>query len=1050
MKIDYRLALDLGTNSIGWCVYRLAKEDAGADERERWRPISAQRLGVRIFSDGRNPKDLASLAMARRLARQQRRRRDRALKRKARLLKALIEAGLLPDDPVKRKALVGLDPYALRARALTEPLDPHHVGRALFHLARKRGFRSGRKDLATDDKEAGKIKTGIKNLKERIAEAGCATVGAYLAQRHARREPVLARPDAAGEYPIYLARDLVAEEFDAIWTAQSRFASTLFTPEASGRLRDIILHQRPLRPVEPGRCFFEPGEYRALLAHPLSQRFRILQELANIEITFGAFDRRRLTRSQRDILLEILAEGGRSLSDGGRRLSWAELRKIIGAPKGAAINLDTSGRKGLNADTVSIGLSAPAALGREWRSWDSTTQDRFLRVLRRVDRLEELESALQNDGFNAPTASLRAIFEVAARMPDDFGSLSLAALARIVPALEADVIHYDEAARRAGYRSHSDRYDGELLPQLPYYGQRLPGYVQPRDVPGASLDERTYGRIANPTVHVGLNQLRRVVNAIIKRYGHPKEIIIEVARELGLSGEHRRELDREQRKNRERNDQYAEELARLGQKNNRENRQRLQLFAELEGKDPLGAECVYTGTRISRARLFSDDIEIDHILPFSRSLDDGIGNKVLCVRRANRDKRQRTPHEAFGHSPGDYDWQAILARVERLLPRKAKRFQEQALEAFLRDRDFLDRHLTDTAYFSRVAREYLTAICPPNCTWVSTGKLTAMVRAKLGLSRILSESGAKERTDHRHHAVDAAVIGVCDRRLIRAIATAAARAERDGERRLVEGIEPPWPGYFEEVRDKVMSIVVSHKPEHGLDGGLHNETVYGLVEPPDLKGRSLVARRIAITELKSANDLEGIADRGSLRQQLVALFAGHAGAALKSALENFSRSTGVKRVRMVERLSVQPIRNPNRSGPKLVKPDGNYCYLIERAANGSWRGSAVTRFTANLDARLHGGVFVPPPSTIMQLRVGDCVAAEREPGRRSIYRVVKLSDAQLALAPHFESGSLKARDADANDPFRYWYVSASSLRAAKARIVGIDELGYVNDPGFRE
>jgi CRISPR-associated endonuclease Csn1 len=161
VKIDYRLSLDLGTNSIGWCIYRLDRDDTGADDRERWRPVGIQRIGVRIFSDGRNPKDLASLAMARRLARQQRRRRDRALKRKAKFLKALVATGLLPDDPEKRKQLVSLDPYALRARALTEALNPHHVGRALFHLARKRGFRSGRKDLAVEEKEAGKIKMDI-------------------------------------------------------------------------------------------------------------------------------------------------------------------------------------------------------------------------------------------------------------------------------------------------------------------------------------------------------------------------------------------------------------------------------------------------------------------------------------------------------------------------------------------------------------------------------------------------------------------------------------------------------------------------------------------------------------------------------------------------------------------------------------------------------------------------------------------------------------------------------------------------------------------------
>lgn len=1061
MKLDYRLALDLGTNSIGWCVYRLEADAEGADERERWRPVAIQRLGVRIFSDGRNPKDLASLAMARRIARQQRRRRDRALKRKAKFLQALIECGLLPEDPVQRKALVRENPYELRARALSEAMNPHLIGRALFHLARKRGFRSGRKDLGTEDKERGKIRSGIDNLKAAIKDAGCRTVGAYLARLKEENKPVLARPDASGHYPIYLARELVAEEFDAIWAAQACHYPSLYTPAARDRLRDIMLFQRPLRPVEPGRCYFEPNEPRALLAHPLSQRFRILQELANLEIAYGTFDKRRLTREQRDLLLTILSEGGKMLGKDGSRLSWAELRKLVGAPKGAPINLDTSGRKGLKADTVSIGLSRREAVGAMWRSWDAGTQDRFLRVLRRVDRLEDLDAELTKAEYNVPHASLPAIFAVAARMPDEFGSLSLTALAKIVPQLEADVIHYDEAVRRAGYQSHSDRYDGVIEPHLPYYGQRLPGYVQPRDVPGASPEERAHGRIANPTVHVGLNQLRRVVNAIIKRYGHPREIIVEVARELGLSGEHRRELEREQRKNRERNERYAEELAKLGQKNNRENRQRLQLFEEIAQKEPLGAECVYTGTRISRNLLFSEEIEIDHILPFSRSLDDGIGNKVLCVRRANRDKGQRTPHEAFGHSPGEYDWEAIRARVERLIPHKARRFQERALESFLRDRDFLDRHLTDTAYFSRVAREYLTAVCPPNCIWVSTGKLTAMVRAKLGLNRILSDSGTKERTDHRHHAIDAAVVGLCDRRLIRAIATAAARAERNGERRLIEGIEPPWTGFFEDIRDKVGSVVVSHKPDHGVEGALHKETSYGIRNDRDSRGAWLVVNRIPVVNVKAKHCEEDADERivdPRLRKELRDLFhAKGSEAEARKALESFVDSSGqhVRRLKL-ERRSTGILINRRGGGNayRLVEGDNNHCIEVFLDDVGGWGALLTTAFNANKPVNKVRLREKRPKCALngrpllMRLRKGDYVVLEPEPGHRMLTLVQecrKSLDVGL-VDPRFSDCNSKHEDRSRRPIFR----GAESLRILRARQVWVDELGYINDPGFRE
>src|SRR3546814_508278 len=124
------LGLDIGTNSIGWCLY---DSDSIRD------------IGVRIFSDGRDPKSGASLAVDRRNARAMHRRRDRYLRRRSALLQALVETGLMPVDAKDARALAGCDPYDLRKRGLDERLEPHEIGRALFHLNQRRGFKSKRK-----------------------------------------------------------------------------------------------------------------------------------------------------------------------------------------------------------------------------------------------------------------------------------------------------------------------------------------------------------------------------------------------------------------------------------------------------------------------------------------------------------------------------------------------------------------------------------------------------------------------------------------------------------------------------------------------------------------------------------------------------------------------------------------------------------------------------------------------------------------------------------------------------------------------------------------
>ena len=1067
-KMNFRLALDLGANSLGWCIYRL--QDDGE--------ISGLvRLGSRIFSDGRDPKSLASLAADRRMARQMRRRRDRVLKRRRRLIAGLVRYGLMPADEAARKSLQSSDPYVLRARALKEPLTPHEIGRALFHLARRRGFRSSRKEAssAEAEKETGKVKEAIQRLRSEIAAAGCTTVGEYLAKRHAERQPVRARRSQDGQYVLYLQRDMVADEFDRIWESQRHHHPSLLSDEARDYLRDTLLFQRRLLAVRPGRCLFEPGEYRAPLCSPLQQRFRILQELNNLRVKEG-ISYRAITLDERNRMLALL-EREKGL------VTFSKLAKAAGLGRAAAFNLESEKRKGLKGDSTSAQFAAPEAFGTAWLALPEDAREGIALLVERIDQEATLREALKQlpaaidlaveavrpfqhelrhvqalACLPAPLtgAQIEAICRI--RLPDDFGSLSHKALGRIVRELERDVVTYDVSVQRAGYQHHSQLHTGEFFQRLPYYGEVLRGYTAPADKAG-DPEERAYGKIPNPTVHIGLNQLRLLVNAVIRRFGHPEQIVIELTRDFGVSGEKRRELEKRQAENQQRNERYDAELDRLGQRVNRENRLRLQLWEELGHDDALDRYCVYSGQRLNKTMLFSDEVEIDHILPFSRSLHDGIGNKVLCVRQANRDKRNMTPFEAFGHSPGAYRWDDILERVERLFARssnratrrKAELFRPDALEAFLEGRDFLERHLTDTAYLTRAARQYLSYICHKDQVWVSSGKLTGLLRGKWGLNSLLSDDKQKNRNDHRHHALDAAVIGTCSRSLIQRVATAAARAEGNGEHRLLDSLDLPWPGFRDELREALRRVIVSHRPDHGSGGALHNETNYGWRGEPDARGNPLVGRHVPLESLKGVADLDGIPE-GDLRRRLLELLRPLSSAKeIKAALAEFARVTGVRRILKEERLAVIPIRHRQTGQPyRYVKGDGNYCYDIYSRSDGSWTVDLVSRYDANRDPAFdrEGKMTRSGTKLILRLRRNDMIAL-REGERTRILRVASFSTNGVALAEHFEA-NVDSRDRDRRDDFHYTRKSPEPLRKAQARVVGVDVLGYVNDPGFRE
>ena len=107
--MNWRLGLDLGTNSIGWSVFSLTEEkeiDTLVD------------LGVRIFSDGRDPKSKEPLAVERRIARGQRKLIYRRKLRRKATFRLLQKSGLFPNDKAKAKDIKSLNPYELRVKAL--------------------------------------------------------------------------------------------------------------------------------------------------------------------------------------------------------------------------------------------------------------------------------------------------------------------------------------------------------------------------------------------------------------------------------------------------------------------------------------------------------------------------------------------------------------------------------------------------------------------------------------------------------------------------------------------------------------------------------------------------------------------------------------------------------------------------------------------------------------------------------------------------------------------------------------------------------------------
>jgi CRISPR-associated endonuclease Csn1 len=1066
--LGIRYAFDLGTNSIGLAVWRTGPDPAGIFGQHA--PLELLWSGVRLFKDGRNPKDQQSLAVMRRVPRQSRRRRDRFLLRRADLMAALVAAGLMPATADERKRLESIDPYALRAAALDRPLAAHEVGRAIFHLNQRRGFKSNRKtDKA--DKDKGKIATASARLADALREQNCRTLGEFLWMRHrgehhdprrvrdGGRQSTRIRIEGAGAkalYEFYPTRAMVRDEFDAIWRAQARHAPTLLTDERRDAIAKILFRQRDLKPPKIGKCTFEPSEERLPKALPSVEARELYERLAHIRISEGSVDDRPLLPEQRDALASVLLAGG--------NLSFAKVRKALKLGGNARINFEESGEKEIKGCLTGRLLSKDNHYGRRWLGLSWARKDAFVgKLLAEADEATLVARLMREDGLSEEAAGECASIPLA----DGYSRLGPTANAAILQALitERDakgfVVTYAEAVVRAAARlgrpwHHSDERDGEIFARLPYYGQVLQRHILP-----GSMDEKDkgddaayWGRLMNPTVHIGLNQLRRVVNALIVRFGAPDQVVVELARELKLNTEQKEKEQKRNRDNRAANDKRAVKLGELGEPDNGETRARLKLFEEQQAAGDGVALCPFSGRPIGIAQLFSSEIEIEHILPRSRTLDDSPANKVLCYRTMNRIKRGKSPFEAFGHTP---QWDDVAARAEKLPMNKRWRFKPDAMEKFERDGDFLQRQLNETKYLSRLAKAYLGKICDPDQVYVTPGALTGLLRGKWGLNSLISDDNRKNRDDHRHHAIDAIVIGAMTRGLLQSLAREAGRAEATEYDAVLGKIAPPFEGFRDAVRASIETLIVSNKPEHGKSGALHEATAYGLIaEPAEARQIGNLVRRKPVVDL-TAGEIDAVRDP-VLRRRLQAIAAPSRDAkgkvmddkAFKAALGGFAATPlpdgkTIRRVRVgKEEDGVVRIADRRTGAPyKAVSPGENHHIDIVQMRDGSWKGFAATVFEVNRKEwrpvwerdRLGGKL-------VMRLHKGDAVEVD-DNGKRIVKAVVRIepSAGRVRLAPHNEGGDLQKRHDDPEDPFRWDLATISKLRERGCVALKVNQIG---------
>lgn len=917
-RINYDLGLDIGIASVGWCVLG---EQHIID------------LGVRAFDKAETEKG-ESLNATRRTARLLRRRLRRRAWRLLKLARLFKREGLIVDSQLfQQQVPITKSLWLLRVEALDRQLNGEEWARVIYHICKHRGFWFARKAEA-EGSEGGKVKQGLDRTRKLMQDKGYRSVAEMMLAEFPENQR-----NKRGDYSQSLGRELLAEELTKLFQRQRELGN----PYTKADFEQLILHpetgllwqQKPALSGEAmlnliGKCTFEKAEYRAAKHTWSAERFVWLTKLNNLRISTNG-ETRGLNADERAAVLNLPYEKAilkyKQLKDHLVKLGfgyWDESVRFAGLtyrdgskdPEDAKL-MELTGWHELRKTLEKAELKA------DWQkiSAQPSLLNSIGSILSIYKTDDEIRTQLGELGL--AEAVVEALLVVSF---SDFIRLSLKALDGILPGMEEGQ-RYDQACDAAGYKfsTLADATNSFYLPALD------------DDAPN------------NPVVKRALNQARKVVNAIIRQYGSPNRVHIEMARDLSRPLDERYKVEKAQSEFAERNEKDRQRFAEaFGRRPTGREFEKWQLYHEQDSK------CAYSLAPIDLNRLI-DDIgyaEVDHALPYSRSFDDSKNNKVLVLTRENRDKGNRTPYEYLNGADDSERWQKYQAFV--LSNKKYRQAKRDRLlrRHFGKDEanEFKARNLNDTRYACRYFKNFVERNLKlsgdvQRCVVVS-GQLTSFLRARWGLAKL------REGSD-RHHAIDAAVVAACSHSMVKRLSDYARRKEMEHVKTGLVDIETgevistqmlnqleahfprPWPhfefelavragldrstgkvnhalgdeeyrahlaalGYSEDMLAAARPLFVSRAPKRRNGGAAHKDTIYSARPTEDLPNR--VTQKIALTDLKLSDVDEN--------PEVCTLIEPHRNEALYTALRERLEAFGGK----ADKAFAEPFYKPTRDG----------------------------------------------------------------------------------------------------------------------------------------
>ena len=719
------LGLDLGTNSIGWAVVEEAAEGKHLVD-----------YGTQIFQEGvaKTQSGEKPMVQDRTDARHNRRHYFRRRLRMIELLKVLIDERLCPfvsRDELRvwkerkqfpfRSGLPGwlrtrvdgdVNPYRDRHECLhrkldlTKEEDRFVLGRALYHINQRRGFRFKEID---GDSEGKQTLAMAAELSRDMQEAGCDFLGDYYYKLF--REGKKIRGHRCSREHHY------EREFDEICRVQE------LSDDLKRRLRRAIFYQRPLKSQKGavGHCTFEPTKPRCMVSHPRYEEFRMLSFLNAIRISRDGEPMRPLTcdevrdamkafscRSKRSFPFEDIAKAV------SKKRTYAHYKSDVQADD--LYNYDMKDTVGGCPVTAAIADAMCVDFAGDWesalcslyqkndgRKTPDEVVDDIWHALVSFDDADKLAAWFMD---NLQISSDMA--KVLSRKIDvrhEYASLSLKAIRKMLPWLRKGYVYSkavflanldetmpdgvrDDASKRKEVYDNVmcllDEYDGGgrtpryeeiarylkgafpgMKPEKLYHPSMIDLYKKSVKGPDgkAYLGSPRRSELKNPVVMRMMFRLRKLVNALIEEGAIDEDTAINIELSRNLNSANMRAAIRSYQKDNEKKRAEAVDVIRRemgeGYVPTEEEITRVILWNEQDGFS------LYTGNRLEITTVLNGlECNIDHIIPRALGGEDRLENKTLCESWYNQKvKGDILPACLDGHDE-------IMAHVDGIIRKK--------------------------------------------------------------------------------------------------------------------------------------------------------------------------------------------------------------------------------------------------------------------------------------------------------------------------------------------------------------------------------------------